>query len=160
MRIKKTKEKKLRNKVNAKNQMNDFLNKISTKLTMDIKENGLRRKIDGNLYKKDKERLDKIIESIPKPENMQAWIQVFLGSVKLHTKISFESGPVSVNYLEDTQYICNLDENDELERFFDWPQRPYYTLDGQLEKMEKLEKIEKKIEELEKEGFELERELI
>lgn len=96
----------LKNRVESMNEFRGYINKLIPAIITDVAEHGIRTKSDCTLYKKDKERLNALIESIiPLDSNCSAWVVGYPyggeNNFQVKIKTNYRTGDFTVAYIED-----------------------------------------------------------
>ena len=106
---------KTKNYVAASNALNTWLNQIMPAIKQHLKDNQISVKKDFSIGKRDKEKLDALIQNPPKP--ISAWFSnCQYSGLKLETKSYYQVSEHSVNYITQTVYLKEIERaRDEFE---------------------------------------------
>jgi len=146
---------KLENRINAMNQVHEYINKVAPVLREYVAKNGYTYKAGTNeLFKKDKTALEAFLKDAP--EGIQTWFNCSLYSgVSLQVKTCYaESGDLTKQgywgaaYYERSAYLGKPDGTQDVPSFEAFP---IYDLAEWQEKAALIEPLRDKIREMESE---------
>jgi hypothetical protein len=134
----------IENKVNARNTLNEYLNRIIPVLLADIEKNGVKVKaskdsFNKQLFSKDLQRLNAITATDNK--RMRAWFSVSDYNITLDCDIWFKDSEHSNEYVKETKYLYFFKDPAKVAEFVPFKNHNVDDVINQLNDIDKLDNV-------------------